>query len=192
MRVVLQRGWFVVVAIALVAGAAEARAQGPEYAGLLSPYVGLASGGDARGQGLAGGLSVAVVDRSGWGAEADIAHLGGLDSDRFTEVGATSFMLSAVWAASEGRWRPFGVGGAGLIRTRACAGGCASSVTHVDAGFNAGGGLHLAINEALLVRAEVRYLRALRAHADLGLRDGGRLDAWRTVIGVTWTWPMIE
>lgn len=166
----------------------EVHAQESAYFGLLTPSVGVASGGDRSGSGWTPGVSVGVFDGSGWGAEADVAWVPDFASVRLADTSAVPFMLNAAWTMPKGRLRPYAVGGFGVIRTHGCRDACRATLTHWDWGVDAGGGILVTVREFLFVRGDVRYYRALQHHPDLGLRGGGRLDFWRTSVGVTLWW----
>lgn len=163
----------------------------PGVTGLVSGQVGVAVGGDASGAGLTPALSVAVVEQNGWGAELDLAHTIAFADDAFAESGLTTLMINAIAMGPERFIRPFGTAGVGLLHVRAEPVSPAQPiVSRTDWAFNAGGGVLVALNDAVGVRGELRYFRFFQNHADVPLASGGFFDFWRPTIGVTWSWPI--
>jgi opacity protein-like surface antigen len=174
------------IAAVLVAARVEAQAL---YTGILTPHIGVAAGGDVRGGAITPGLSMAVIDLNGFGAEVDLAHSRGVDGDRFSESAITSLMVNffGMWVRSP--VRPFVVAGAGLLRVRAATTGVVFT-SRTDLAFNLGAGAAYALNEIVGVRGDVRYFRYFQRHPDLPLLDNGFFDFWRTSAGVTLSWSI--
>jgi hypothetical protein len=172
--------------------ATAAQTVGTGFTGFATLFVGGAHGGDVRGTGWTPGVSVAVIETSGFGAEVDLSHVREFDSDRFAESGITSLTFNAVgmWPRPEALLRPYLLGGAGLLRVRACVPDCQLVVSRTDWAIDAGGGAYAIINEFVGVRGDIRYFRYLQRHRDLPLSDNGFFDFWRTSVGVVVSWPI--
>jgi len=172
-----------------VAGGASAQSSGL-YSGLLTGHVGAASGGNVQEAGRTLGGSVAVLDSSGLGAEIDLGYTGEYDDERLAESNITSFLVNFLGAYPHPRFRPFIVGGVGVLRV-----GTALAVGQPDASksdwaFNGGGGLIYVLNDVFAVRGDVRYFRFFERHDDIPFVNNGYFDYWRTSIGLTFTWPI--
>lgn len=178
--------------LTILPAAAEAQTVGTGFTGLATLFIGGAHGGDVRGTGWTPGVSVAVIETSGWGAELDLSHVREFDSDRFVESGITTVMFNAVgmWPPPDALLRPYALGGVGLLRVRACVQDCQLVVSRTDWAMDAGGGVSAVINEFVGVRGDIRYFRFLQRHRDLPLNDNGFFDFWRTSVGVVVSWPI--
>ena len=177
-----------------VLAASAVHAQPPLYTGMITPYVGAARGGDVEGPGVTPGVSMAVVDVSGLGAEIDIGHTREIDDTRFSSSAITSVMVNAVgmWQVPVVRrvLRPFVEAGVGLLRVRAEVPDSGLVTSRTDWAFDAGGGVIYMFNDLVGVRGDVRYFRYFERFDDLPLRDNGFFDYWRTAVGVTVAWPI--
>jgi opacity protein-like surface antigen len=160
------------------------------FTGLLTGHIGAAQGGDVRDATRTVGGSLAVIDRSGYGAEIDIGHTGGFDEQSFADSSVTSFALNFIAVYPEGKFRPFVNVGVGVFRLRAAVSTGQPVEGHTETGWDAGGGLYYAVSEFLAVRGDLRYFRLFGRPEDLVLRDSGFFDYWRTSIGATFTWPI--
>ncbi len=182
------------VLVLALAGATTVRAQSASntLTGLATVHLGQAAGGDIVDRGWTPGGSLSVIEASGFGAEIDVSHTRQFNNARFRDSSVTTFMINAVgmWGTPDRMFRPYGLGGAGLMRARGCFTSCASAVTHTEVGFDAGAGLYVFVNDFLAARADLRYFRYLQRHADLPLTDGGYFDFWRSSIGVTLSWEI--
>jgi hypothetical protein len=172
--------------------AADAQTVGTGFTGFATLFVGGAHGGDVNGIGWTPGVSVAIIETSGFGAELDLSHVREFNSDRFAESGITTLMFNAVvmWPNPEAFLRPYALAGAGLLRARACVPDCQLVVSRTDWAMDAGGGVYAVINEIVGLRGDIRYLRYLQRHPDLPLTDSGFFDFWRTSVGVVVSWPI--
>jgi hypothetical protein len=175
--------------VVLVARSAEAQ-PGAARTGLLSGSIGAVSGGDTDAAGLTLAGAMAVMENSGWGAELDLGFSRGFTGDLFDDSEILTFMINAVGMSTQGRVRPFGTAGAGLLRVYAEPEGGAPSLSRNDWGFNAGGGVLVILSEAWGIRGDLRFFRYFEDHDDLPQRDAGAFDYWRTTIGMTWSWPI--
>jgi hypothetical protein len=170
-------------------GLSPARAQ-PLFNGLLTGHIGAAHGGDVRGATAAPGLSLAVIDQSGLGAELDLWHVLSLDGAEQDRSSATALMLgfTAVFAHHE-RIRPFLVVNAGVLRVRALLDGD-SRATRTDPAIGGGAGVSYVLNELFQIRGDIRYVRHLQRQAALAPIAKGHFDLWRTSVGLTYVWPV--
>ena len=172
-----------------VSGARPADAQAL-FTGLLTGHIGAARGGDVRDATRTAGGSLAVIDKSGYGAEIDIAHTGAFDDEFFADGSVTSFMINFIAVYPDEKFRPFVNVGVGVLRLRTSLAVGQPAVGHTDSGWDAGGGLFYIVNDFLAVRGDVRYFRMLERPENLVLRDSGYFDYWRTSIGATLLWPI--
>lgn len=136
------------------------------------------------------GLSIAVIDQSGLGAELDLWHalsLAGMHEDGSS---ATALMLgfTAVFTHHE-RIRPFLVVNAGVLRVRAVFDG-ESRATRTDPAIGGGAGVSYVLNELFQIRGDIRYVRHLQHQAALAPIAEGHFDMWRTSVGLTYVWPV--
>ena len=167
-----------------------AAAQGALYTGLLTAHFGAARGGDVRNPTATGGVSMAVVDTNGLGAEVDVGHTGAFDRDFFADSSVTSFMLNFVGIYPHESVRPFVNVGAGALHIRTSLVPGEATTGQTEFGWNAGGGVLLGIGDVFGVRGDVRYFRLFDRPDDLVLRDSGFFDYWRISIGATFGWPI--
>jgi opacity protein-like surface antigen len=160
----VRRSWLLVVAAALViTQARDARAQG-----FVSPFIGYNFGGDAgcpgittckdkhANYGVAFGALGSVV-----GFEAEIAHTNdffGSVSDQSSNV--LTFMSNFMIAPKFGPIQPYGLAGAGWIRTSVETPGQRSDDNEV--GWDAGGGLIGYFTSHIGVRGDVRYFHSFQ------------------------------
>jgi opacity protein-like surface antigen len=178
-------------ALALVlAGGAARDANAQVY---LTPFGGVTFGDDApetkftAGAGLTfmGGIAGFEVDfgytPDFFGEETEFALIG--DSN------VTTFSGSLVIGPSiEGRVRPYGVAGLGIVRSRISdAEDLFDDLTTNDLAFNVGGGVIAMISDRVGIRGDVRYFRALQDDEDDDDLDVeiGRFGFWRATAGVT-------
>jgi opacity protein-like surface antigen len=173
----------------LAAAASPAAAQitlGP-ITGALTGHIGTGSASEgASGTTLAGGLSVAVVEQTGWGAEFD-AGFASDDGGKSGGLHAQTYMLGVTGVWPRGRLRPFGVLSGGVVRARTCTtASCAATVGWSDWGLSAGGGVHYLMSESFALRGDVRYFGTLTDHPDPGRTEG--LKFWRVGFGATFLW----
>jgi opacity protein-like surface antigen len=179
---------FFLIAVLLAAQAqAQSRAMG-SFQGLFTPHLGVSTGGDVTEARLTPGVSVAVHEQDGWGAELDFGHA----SD--TEVGAlvldlTTYTVNASWIRPGGNIRPYGLGGIGVMQVNGCPSPCTRPATTYDLGWTAGGGVLARVSEWVAVRGDVRYFFASADHFDLGRPDN--LNFWRVSLGVSLIWVIV-
>jgi hypothetical protein len=179
-------------AIAMLLGvtAGEARAQMTmaSFKGYLTGHLGGVTAGDVTDGATSFGGSVSVQEGSGWGAELDIAHAGDVIAGaQFLDI--NSYLVNAAWVRPAGRFRPFGVGGVGVLQIDGCGSPCTSASTTYDFGLNVGGGVYALLNDWAAVRGDARYIWTSAEHADHGRPDG--LKFWRLTAGFTFMWAVL-
>jgi opacity protein-like surface antigen len=181
----------VIALMVLVARSAEAQ-PGAARTGLLSGYIGAASGDDTATAGLTLAGAMAVMENSGWGAELDLGFSRGFAGELFDDSEILTLMVNAVGMRPVGKVRPYGMGGVGLLRVHLEPESGADDLSRNDWGFNAGGGAIFVLNEALGIRGDLHYFRYFQRHDDLDLTQSGTgsFGFWRTSIGITWSWPI--
>jgi Outer membrane protein beta-barrel domain len=166
---------------------AAAQSSGGTYTGSLTAHVGAVTGGDLTEPRATLGVSVAVHEQTGWGAEIDFGHASDATADRQV-LDVTSYMVNAIWARPEGLVRPFGLGGAGILQVNGCDSPCNIAARTYDFGINAGGGAYLTLNDVAALRADLRYFWSSTNHPDLRRPDN--FNYWRFSIGATFIWTL--
>jgi hypothetical protein len=176
-------------AMLLGASAIDARAQigAGTYTGFLTGHAGAVTGGDLSDPRATFGLSIAVHEATGWGAEIDFGHTADvLAGQQILDV--TSYMVNAVWVRPAGVIRPFGSAGAGILQVNGCDAPCNIAARTFDFGISAGGGTYVALNDVAALRADLRYFWASANHPDLRRPDN--FNYWRLSIGATFMWAL--
>ena len=169
----------------------RADAQPTPVAGVLTGQLGVVFGGETEKTGITPSGAIAILESNGLGAEIDLGHTFSIaDEDAFEDSRVTTLTLNFLASRPEGRVRPFGTVGLGLIRLRARRADVDQAVLRTDWGADFGGGALLMLNDISAVRVDVRYFRYLDQHGDLLLSDGDPFDFWRLSFGVTWGWPI--
>ena len=173
----------------LAASAIDASAQvgAGSFTGFLTGHAGAVTGGDLSDPRATFGVSVAVHEETGWGAEIDFGHTADVLSGRQI-LDVTSYMVNAVFARPNGLIRPFGTAGAGILQVNGCDAPCNIPARTFDFGISAGGGTYVALSDIAALRADVRYFWASADHSDLRRPDN--FNYWRLSFGATLTWAM--
>jgi hypothetical protein len=156
---------------------------------MLSVHLGVVSGGDTEA-GVSPGISMAVVENNGWGAELDLTHTVSFVDDAYDESGITSLMLNVIAFWPEMRVRPFVTFGGGLLRVRATPQVDAFEINRTDWGLNGGAGVLVRLDDAVAIRGDLKYVRYATKQDELTFVDEGVFDYWRVSIGATWNWPI--
>jgi hypothetical protein len=178
----------VLVLAVLALTAIDARAQrSGSYTGFVTGHAGVISGGDLSDPRGALGLSVAVHEDTGWGAEIDFGHTSDALAGRQI-LDVTSWMVNAVWVKPEGLIRPFGSGGIGLLQVNGCDAPCNIPARTFDLGLSVGGGTYVALSDVAAIRGDVRYFWASADHPDLSRPDN--FNYWRASFGITFMWAL--
>jgi opacity protein-like surface antigen len=178
------------VVLVVVCASASAQAQSFNFTGLVTGHVGVTGTNDVRDRSATPGASMAVLDDNGFGVELDVAHLSDFDETLFAESGITSAMLNVIVMSPDQIFRPFVVGGVGVMRVSGTVFEGLPSIGRTEGGWTAGGGLLFMVNEMLGVRGDARYFRHFSRHDDVPLAGDGVLDFWRMSAGVTLAWPI--
>jgi len=178
------------VCVLMGTGASEARAQMTmgTFKGYFTGHIGAVTGGDVTSARTAAGVSVAVHEASGWGAEADF----GRSTDVSTSgpvLDLTTYIVNAAWVKPTGIVRPFGSAGAGILQIDGCGVRCGVSSRTYDLGISAGGGAFVAVSDFVGLRADVRYFFSAADHPELTRPDN--LAFWRISIGATFLWAIV-
>lgn len=168
-------------------GFAQSRNMG-SFRGLFTAHIGAATGDDVSEAKLTPGLSVAVQEQTGWGAELDFGHTSDAVSGAQI-LDLTTYMVNASWVKPDGQIRPFGIAGAGIMQINGCDFPCNSSATTYDFGINVGGGVFALLNDVVGVRGDARYFFASADHPDLRRPDN--FGFWRITIGATLMWTIL-
>ncbi len=173
----------------LAAGPVEAQMSLAPLGGQATAHIGVASGDDGRGNTLSVGGSLAILEKSGWGVEVDFGYADD-DNGRTGGLDVQSYMLNVMGMWPNGRLRPFVVAGAGGLRGRTCAFGCAEVRAWSDWGASAGGGVQYVLRESFAVRGDVRYLTTLADHPDPSRPR--HFNFWRVAVGGTYLWNLVD
>jgi opacity protein-like surface antigen len=166
---------------------AQSRAMG-SFGGFFTPFLGLATGGDVSEPRMTFGASVSVQEQDGWGAELDFGHAADTESG-VQVVDLSTYMVNAAWIKPDGRIRPFGVAGAGVMQLSGCDAACSRTATTHDFGWTAGGGVMALLNDAIGVRGDVRYFFSSADRDELNLPDN--FSFWRVSVGATLMWTIL-
>jgi hypothetical protein len=188
--VTVRRSQFAILVVAIMSAAPGATSAQTviKYSGLLTPHTGVTTGDDAEDPGFTYGVSLAVVDRNGWGAELDVAHATTVGNLGFGDTGLTSGLLHVLYISPRGVVRPFGVVGAGLMRLSGIR-QADGDTSRTDWAFSLGGGVHVPMTELLSIRGDVRYQRFFERHPDVQANVSA-FGVWRLSAGLTFDWPM--
>jgi opacity protein-like surface antigen len=187
----------VVAAFALLLVPGTARADW-----LFTPNVGAGFGGDASGrEHLTWGASIGWMGAGVFGWEADFAMTPEFfeaedgDLDAFDSSNVTSFMANALIGIPIGGqqgpgFRPYVVGGLGVIQQTIEDADALFEVDNSEFGFNLGAGAMGFATDHVGFRGDVRYFRSLADpeednEFDFGV---GNFDFWRATAGITFRW----
>ena len=199
---------------AVIATAAFAAVPRPASADwTITPFVGWNSGGSADVNGSDGttrtskfehkidyGLSIAGMGKGALGAEFDLGYSPNFfernntnadgftftnDSNVLTAMG--NLIVGIPIGGHGGSFRPYAVGGVGLIRSNVRTVGDVFDVrTKNDFGFDLGGGAMGFFGQNIGMRGDIRYFRSFSGSSDnitgLGLSN---FNFWRASAGVT-------
>lgn len=186
----MRPSWVIVATLAIAASATDARAQSGmgTFKGYLTAHAGAIAGGDLTNKRLSGGVSVAVHEDSGWGAEIDFGHASDATAGRQV-LDVDSYLVNAAWVKPLGLIRPFAGAGAGIMQVNGCNSPCNVPARTYDLGLSAGGGAFLVVSEFAALRADARYFYSSTDHRDLGRPDN--FNFWRVSFGVTYLWSAL-
>ena len=184
------RALFLVMAM-LIGHASAASAQSIRmgtFRGYLTGHLGMAAGGELSDPQLMPGVSVAVHEQDGWGAELDFGRAGDAQSGA-QELDVTTYMVNGAWVKPTGLIRPFGLIGAGIMQIHGCDATCSRVATTYDLGLSTGAGVIALLNDSVGVRGDVRYLFSGADHPDLNRPE--KFGFWRISIGATFSWTIL-
>jgi opacity protein-like surface antigen len=187
----------VVAAFALLLVPGTARADW-----LFTPNVGAGFGGDASGrEHLTWGASIGWMGAGVFGWEADFAMTPEFfeaedgDLDAFDSSNVTSFMANALIGIPIGGqqgpgFRPYVVGGVGVIQSSIEDADALFEVDNSEFGFNLGAGAMGFATDHVGFRGDLRYFRSFADpeednEFDFGV---GNFDFWRATAGITFRW----
>ena len=158
------------------------------FRGYLTGHVGSAVGGELSDSRLMPGVSIAVQEQDGWGAELDFGRADDAVSG-IQELDITTYMVNGAWVKPVGVVRPFGVIGGGIMQISGCDTPCNRDATTYDLGFTLGAGVFAMLNDIVGLRADGRYIFSTADHPDLNRPD--KFGFWRLSIGATFTWAIV-
>jgi opacity protein-like surface antigen len=179
----------VTIGVLLTAHPASAQWGREPIRGEATGHIGVASGNDGRGSTLSVGGSVAVIEKTGWGAEFD-AGFANDDDGRTGGLDVQSYMVNVIGMLPRGKVRPFVTAGAGGLRLHQCISGCAETLAWTDWGFTGGGGVQVRFHPLAAIRADVRYFTALADHPDPDRPEN--FSFWRFSVGATFIWHIVD
>jgi hypothetical protein len=158
------------------------------FRGYLTGHLGMAVGGEISDARLTPGVSVAVHEQDGWGAELDFGRATDAPSGG-RELDVTTYMVNGSWVKPTGAIRPFGLIGAGIMQIHGCDATCSRTATTYDFGLSTGAGVFALVNDSVGFRGDVRYLFSGADHPDLGRPE--KFGFWRISIGATFSWTIL-
>jgi hypothetical protein len=178
------------MAMVLAFGAADARAQMTmgSFKGYLTGHVGAITGPDLSNERLMIGVSVAMQEQNGWGAELDFGHASDAMSGRQI-LDVTTYIVNGSWVRPRGLVRPFGVAGGGVMQVNGCDAPCNRAARTYDLGLSAGGGAFVVLHDIAALRADARYFFSSADHPDLRRPDN--FGFWRLAVGATFMWDSV-
>lgn len=154
----------------------------------LTPFAGLAFGGNATDSRLSLGGDLAFAGTGPVGFSIDFGYTKDFfgDAPPIGENNVTTLMGNLM-LISPGRPKIYASAGVGLMKTRVRDATGFFDVDSNDFGLNAGGGLYILGSGPLGFRADIRYFRALTDPEPDGEFDVdlGSLDYWRATAGIT-------
>ena len=178
--------WVMAVGVLIAAGASDAQAQMSmgSFHGYLTGHFDGVLGGDVSDMKAGGGLSVAMHETTGWGAELDFGRATNVDVGSL-ELAVTTYMANMSFVTPYKKVRPFAIAGGGLSQVSGCL-ACGADSTTYDLGLNGGVGVFMLANDIVGIRADARYFWSAGDHRDLGRPE--HLTHWRISIGLTYMW----
>ena len=179
--------WLTILLLGTAAIDADAQVGAGSFTGFLTGHAGAVNGGDLSEARATLGVSVAVHEETGWGAEIDFGHTSDVLSG-IQILDVTSYMVNAAWVRPKGLLRPFGLGGVGLLQVNGCDAPCNIAARTFDFGLSAGGGTYLALNDVAALRADLRYFWSSANHPDLNRPDN--FNYWRFSFGASFMWAI--
>lgn len=178
---------------------------------LLTPNIGVTFGGTAEEQHLTYGVSAAWMGGGIFGFEADFHYTPEFfepnddDIDFIDDSNVLSLMGNVILGIpiggqSGGGFRPYGVAGLGLLKSRVTSTDQLTDVDSSDFGFNLGVGAMGFFTDHVGIRGELRYFRSFQDleaaitdavegdFDEISDNEPGSFDFWRANVGVTFRW----
>jgi hypothetical protein len=177
-------------ALMLALGALDARAQMTmgSFKGYLTGHIGAITGQDLTTERLAVGVSVAMQEQNGWGAELDFGHASDATAGRQI-LDVNTYLVNGSWVRPRGLVRPFGVVGGGVMQLDGCDTPCNRPARTYDLGLGIGGGAYVVLHDVAALRADARYFFSAADHPDLRRPDN--FGFWRLAVGATFMWDSV-
>jgi opacity protein-like surface antigen len=153
---------------------------------LITPFVGMTFGGDAKVHRPAFGTGVTFVGRS-LGLEVELARVNKFFGGNSTSPDVTTLTAAVVGGADiRGRgFKPYFLTGAGLMRTGVSLGNLVSDTSYNNFALLLGGGANVLASDHVGFRVDLRYYRRLERQSDLGIIPiASNFDFWRATAGV--------
>lgn len=177
----------VITAVLLVPAAAHAQT-------FISPLIGFDFGGDSgcpevtacEDKNLNAGVAIGSIGRV-FGAELELAYAKNFFGEMpATESSVMTVMANLLVGPRIGFVQPYGVIGAGLLKSRIeLTPSALLETTNNDAAWNIGGGVFILLGEHFGLRGDIRYFHAFQEFEVLGLGfDGEKLDFGRAAAAV--------
>lgn len=178
-----------VLALVVATLCAPAQAQAKAF---VNPWGGIVFGNDQATSGFHSmGFSFGDAGHGLVGTETSIGIAPGFFGDAVEnyvlDLMAGFTIGPTLRAKTDHDTRPYGLIEAGTIRTSIGGIGTGADLTRSNIGVAIGGGTTVALNERLMVRAEVRYIKALSSKDAANSLNANLEDFhfWRTAFGLT-------
>lgn len=163
-------------------GAVPVRAEG-----LLTPFIGVAFGGDTPQNQRTFGISLAGMGGGTIGFEVDFARTPEFfgHKEQAGENDLTTVTANVLLALPLGVVRPYAAGGVGLFRSHVDGPGGAVDRRSTDLGIDFGAGLMGFFGDHVGGRTDIRFFRNVTSESEGLLRfELGEFDFWRAAFGV--------
>ena len=197
----------IVAAVFLVLAPASARADL-----LLTPNIGVTFGGSADNrEHLTYGVSAGWMGGGVFGFEADFHYapeffephdndIDFIDDSNVLSLMGNLILGIPIGGQHGGGFRPYGVAGLGLLKSRVTSTDQLLDVSSSDFGFNLGVGAMAFFNDTIGIRGDVRYFRSFQdleaavrnaiagQFDEINATEPATLNFWRLNVGVTFRW----
>jgi hypothetical protein len=157
----------------------------------INPWGGLVFGNDQAASGFRSmGFSFGDAGHGFVGTETTVGfapgYFGSGDENYVLDLMAGFTFGKTYFSKGQHDTRPYGLVEGGTIRTKIGGIGTGTDLVRSNIGLAVGGGTTVAINDRLMFRGELRYIRALQSHdaansLNVNLED---FHFWRTEIGI--------
>lgn len=152
---------------------------------LITPFVGVTFGGDAKVHRPTLGGSVTFVGRS-LGLEVELARTNKFFGNDSTSANVTTLTAALVGGADiRGRGlKPYFLTGAGLMRTGVALTAVLNDTSYNNFAIFLGGGVNVLVSDLVGFRGDLRYYRRLERQSSLGIIPiASNFDYWRASLG---------